>query len=146
MKVFCFRPLVGAVLCGATMATSALAQSAPEGSCQIFVDVDYGGAGGNIVGTENSGDVVMFTTEAEAPADMVQFLSGTVGYRVFYDPSWNQRISSVKVGQGCTLELHNSLVMNQGSTMPFASYTSDTAFIGDAENDKAQMAICRCAQ
>jgi hypothetical protein len=32
--------------------------------------------------------------------------------------------------------------MQQGSTMPFDSYTSDTARVKN--NDKAQMVICRC--
>ena len=126
----------------ALSATAASAQSAPAGICQIFEHFDYGGKGGNVVGTAQSGDVVMFVNEADAPQNLKDFLSQKVGYRLFYDPSWNKMLSSAKVAPGCTVEFHNSLQMQQGSTMPFDSYTSDTPRV--IHNDAAEMVICRC--
>ncbi len=126
----------------ALSAGSAFAQSAQSGTCQIYQDYDYGGKSGTVVGTAQSGDAVLFVNEGDAPQNLKEFLGGRVGYRLFYDPSWNNMLSSVKVASGCTAEFHNSLQMQQGSTMPFDSYTSDTPRVKN--NDSAKMVICRC--
>ena len=140
-----FRAMLGAIaICLGFVSTISNAQTASPGTCEIYRDFDYKGASGNVVGNQQKGDAVIFTDQANAPADLVGFLSNKVGYRVFYDKSWNNSISSVKVAAGCTVELHGSLKMQQGSVMPFKSYTSDTPRFNAADNDKAQMVICRC--
>lgn len=126
------------------LSTAASAQSAPAGMCQIFRDFDYQTPMGNVVGNQKSGDAVIFADQAAAPKNLVDFLGKQVGYRVFYDKKHANSLSSVKVGKGCTAEFHNSLSMQQGSVMPFASYTTDTPRFSAANNDKAQMVICRC--
>lgn len=141
------RALATAVaISAAAFGTTAAAQSAPGGTCQIFEHANYQGAAGTVVGSVGVGDVVMFVDEANAPADLRGFLENRVGYRVFFDPSWAKMLSSVKVSNGCTAELHNRLEMFQGSVYPFKKYTSDTSYIGNEENDQAMMAICRCPQ
>ncbi len=142
-KIVRFIAAAAAISTGLT-SMSAVAQTAPAGSCQIFRDFDYKGPSGKVVGNQKSGDAVIFTDKDKAPAALVAFLSGKVGYRVWYDKTWNKNLSSVKVGKGCVAELHNRLDMQQGSVFPFKTYKSDTANIGAAENDKAQMVICRC--
>ena len=128
------------------LSTTATAQSAPAGMCQIFRDFDYKTPMGNVVGNQKSGDAVIFADQASAPKNLVEFLEKKVGYRVFYDKKHANSLSSVKVGKGCTAEFHNSLSVQQGSVMPFATYTSDTPQFSAANNDKAQMVICRCAK
>ncbi|MEN9544329.1 MAG: hypothetical protein RLZZ598_1162 [Pseudomonadota bacterium] len=137
-SVVVFASLAAVSLFGGT----AFAQGAKAGTCEIFEHYDFAGKSGTVVGNQKSGDAVLFVSEASAPKDLKDFLGGRVGYRLFYDASWNNILSSVKVGKGCTAEFHNSLAMQQGSTMPFDSYTSDTARVKN--NDKAQMVICRC--
>lgn len=138
--------MIGAgAVCLGFVATASIAQTASPGTCEIYRDFDHKGTSGTVVGSQQKGDAVIFSDQANAPADLVNFLTNKVGYRVFYDKSWVNSLSSVKVAKGCTAEFHNSLKMQQGSVMPFKSYTSDTPRMGAADNDKAQMVICRCS-
>jgi hypothetical protein len=61
------------------------------------------------------------------------------GY-TYFEPSWNDQVSSFKVSQGCTLTLWQHV--NQGGAQ-FKSAKS-YKYVGSGWNDQASEAYCYC--
>ena len=81
----------------------------------------------------NGDDMKMINSPALGTSDGI--------HRFIYEPSWNDKVSSFKVGPGCTLTLWEHV--NQGGHY-FRANKSYT-YIGDRWNDKASDAVCECA-
>lgn len=82
-------------------------------SCTIYYHGDYRGAS------------VEFRPGEEAP---------------WYGSRWNDQVSSVRVAQGCELQIWEHVTF-QGLR---AVITRDTPYIGPAWNDRVSSSICRC--
>jgi syncollin len=100
-------------------------------TCTIFDHRDYGGAHWTL---ENGDDMKMINGPDAALSD------GLHGF--IYEASWNDKVSSFKVGAGCTLTLWED-VNNSGHH--FRSNRS-YKYVGSRWNDKASEAVCECTE
>lgn len=126
---------VAALMILATVPSLAMAQTAPEGSCQFYTEFDYGGQGGQY--PSGQGSYLM------QPADVPAALSAEstlARYQMFNSPELAGVLSSVKVGPGCMA----------GWVTPFEGgygYTEtkeDDPGFSDNTNDQAVAVYCSC--
>lgn len=90
------RLAVAAAIAVAIGASAATAQTAPEGTCEFFVDPEFGGAGGQYP----SGQGAYLAPEGEVAEALLN--SNTLAdYQMFNSPELAGALSSVRVGPGC---------------------------------------------
>ena len=110
-----------------TMFTVTAAQAA---TCTLYQDRDYGGSHYVL---HNGDDLLMINPPDVGTSDGI--------HRFRYNSSWNDQVSSFKVGGGCTLTLWEHV--NKGGAH-FRSKRS-YSYVGSGWNDKASEALCECA-
>lgn len=105
------------------------AQAAPrDRTCTVFEDRDFGGAHWTL----QNGDVLRMVR----PPDLG--ISDGI-HRFIYEASWNDKISSFRMGPTCTLTLWEHV--NYGGHHFRANRAR--SYVGD-RNDKASDAVCEC--
>ena len=98
--------------------------------CTVYQHRDYGGAHW---GLGNADELQMGGGEP---------IGKTGGGRIYYQPSWNDQISSFKVSQGCSITLwQHAGTHGYGHTFKASkSYN----YVGDGWNDQASWVYCSC--
>lgn len=99
-------------------------------TCTIFEHRNYGGAHWTL---HNGDDMQMIDQPDVGTSNGI--------YRLIYKSSWNDKVSSFKVGPTCTLTLWEHV--NRGGHHFTAN--KNYSYVGDGWNDKASEAICECA-
>jgi hypothetical protein len=120
MKSFSFGALLTAVM--------AFIPLAADAGCELFEHRDYGGANWYMEADER-----LMMVEGES-------VGSTTSGNIYYEPSWNDSVSSFKVGSGCTLTLWVDI--NEGGAH-FRS-SSSYKYVGGDWNDEASEALCEC--
>jgi len=110
-------------------ALSRLARGASH-TCTIFEHRDYGGAHWTL---QNGDDMKMINPPNLGISDGI--------HRFIYEASWNDKVSSFKVGPTCTLTLWEHVDHGGHHFRTNKNYK----YVGDSWNDKASEAICECA-
>jgi syncollin len=124
------KPMRLSVLAASVAAYLVANAAQAGGTCTIFEHRDYGGAHWML---RNGDDMKMISEPGFGTSDGI--------HRFIYQPSWNDKVSSFKVEQGCTLTLWEHV--NHGGHH-FRSKSS-YKYVGDGWNDKASEAVCECA-
>src|SRR5574337_346792 len=122
------RNFVSALVIGMTVISSSA-----YADCILFQHRDYQGARYAL----GDGDA-MIMKKGETTCTSVSHGSG--GSCTYYEPSWNDELSSFRVTNGCTLTLYENF--NRGGSH-FRSNRS-YKYVGSAWNDEASEAYCSC--
>lgn len=121
------RGLAAVALLGMTTLPAA---AQPGKTCTVYQHRDFGGAHWTL----QDGDVLrMIRPPRLGTSDGI--------HRFIYEASWNDQVSSFKVGPTCTLVLWEHV--NYGGHHFRAN--RDRSYVGDGWNDKASDAMCSCA-
>jgi hypothetical protein len=107
---------------------------AAEAGCRIFEHRDYGGAGYTLGNLDR-----MVMVRGESLGCTTNGHGGDCG-SVYYEPSWNDKVSSFKVTAGCTLTLWQHVNESGGRFRSAQSYR----YVGSRWNDQASEALCVC--
>lgn len=99
-------------------------------TCVLFEDRDYGGAHQTL---RNGDDLKMIDPPEIGTSDGI--------HNFMYQASWNDKVSSFKVGPTCTLTLWEHVGQGGHQFRADKSFT----YVGDGWNDKASEATCECA-
>ena len=103
--------------------------------CTLYEHRDYGGASWALGDRERmimiEGEDIGVSTGGHCPE---------CEYTIYYEPSWNDALSSFTVDAGCTISLWEHI--NEGGAR-FRTYRS-YSYIGDAWNDEVSEAWCVC--
>jgi syncollin len=120
----------------AVIVTASLLISVPasaETGCALFQHRDYAASGAYWYMARNS-----FMQMGGKPV-------GATGYIAYYQPSWNDQVSSFQVngGRGCTLTLYQ----HAGSWGYGSTFRSNRSYlyVGSSWNDQASWAECACS-
>lgn len=108
----------------------ALAAPAVHAGCTLFEHRDYGGASWYMEADERLKMVNGESVGCSAPGCE----------NVYYEPSWNDAVSSFKVGPGCRLTLWEHV--NEGGA--YFRSSKSYKYVGGDWNDEASEAVCRC--
>lgn len=101
----------------------------PGRTCTVYEHRDFGGAHWTL----QNGDVLRMVRPPELG------ISDGI-HRFIYEASWNDKVSSFKVGPTCTLTLWEHV--NYGGHHFRANRSR--SYVGDRWNDKASDAVCEC--
>ena len=112
-----------------SMGLSGTAVQAANRTCTIFQHRDFGGAHWTL---GHRDDMKMVDEPDLGTSDGI--------HRFIYDPSWNDQVSSFKVGPGCTITLWEHVDRGGHHFRSSRSYS----YVGDNWNDKASEAECDC--
>ncbi len=114
----------------AAFAVVSLTASAAEAGCSVYQHRDYGGARW---GLGSRDELQMGGGEP---------MGKTGDGRIYYQPSWNDQVSSLKVTPGCTL----TLWQHAGTSGGGATFTANKnyKYVGSSWNDQASWAYCYC--
>jgi syncollin len=123
------RILVFGVFVVISLVATARVAYGSDRTCTIFNNRDYGGAHWTL---HNGDDMKMINQPDVGISDGI--------HRFIYEPSWNDKVSSFKVGPGCTLTLWENVDHGGHHFRSNRSYK----YVGDRWNDKASEAICEC--
>lgn len=108
--------------------------SAAQAGCTIFEHRDFGGASWFLADGDTmkmvEGETICSTTFGHGPPDVC----------TFFEPSWNDAVSSFTVDPGCTITLWEHV--NQGGAH-FRTWQS-YSYVGGNWNDEASEALCTC--
>jgi peptidase inhibitor family I36 len=120
-----------AVLVLTALAGITASSIAAEATCTVYQHRDYKGSHWTLRGREA-------LQVAGEPC-------GATGgdYRIYYQPSWNDQVSSFRVTNGCTITLWEHARGCGGGGHHFRSNRSYT-YVGDAWNDKTSFVDCVC--
>ena len=122
-------PLLAAAALLALASVPTVASAAGNKTCTVYEHRDYGGAHWTL----QSGDVLRMIRPPElGVSDGI--------HRFVYESSWNDKISSFKVGPTCTLTLWEHI--NYGGHHFRAN--KSRLYVGDGWNDVASDAVCEC--
>lgn len=103
---------------------------AAHAGCTIYEDRDFKGASYYLA---NKTELVM----TRAPALGV---SRSHGPTTYYEPSWNDQVSSFKVSAGCTITLYQ----HANETGSIFRTSKSYSYVGSGWNDQASYASCSC--
>ena len=98
--------------------------------CTIFEHRNFGGAHWTL---QNGDDMKMINPPDVGVQNSI--------YRFIYEASWNDKVSSFKVGPTCTLTLWEHVNLGGHHFRANKNYS----YVGDSWNDKASEAICKCS-
>ncbi len=121
-----------AALVSATFMGAAGAQTGPAGFCEFSVDANHGGDGTYIAG----GNLLLFYNPGAGPSSV----SGYENLSVSHDPSYQDRLSSVRVGPGCTA----GWAVGSGSDWGVAETSADVGQFLPSTDNQADAAFCFC--
>ncbi|MFD2250746.1 peptidase inhibitor family I36 protein [Pseudochelatococcus lubricantis] len=107
--------------------------SSAYAACILYEHRDYQGAQYRL----NDGDA-MIMKRGETVCTSVSH--GPGGGCVYYEPSWNDELSSFRVTNGCTLTLYENFNRKGARFRSNRSYR----YVGGAWNDEASEAYCSC--
>ena len=115
------------------IAGSMAISSSVYASCTLYQHRDYGGSSYAL----GDGDA-MIMRRGESICSSVSH--GPGGSCRYYEPSWNDQLSSFRVTNGCTLTLYVNF--NRGG----ARFRSNRSYryVGSSWNDEASEAYCSC--
>lgn len=99
-------------------------------TCVLFEHRDYGGSRKTL---QNGDDLKMIDSPDLGTSDGI--------HNFMYDASWNDNVSSFKVGPTCTLTLWEHVGRGGHHFRANKSFK----YVGDSWNDKASEATCECA-
>lgn len=124
-----FRALALGMVSASLLAISA--DAAPRPGCTLYEHRDFGGAKKRLA----NGDDLLMINDPDPSVG-----TSTAIYRIRYDASWNDVVSSFRVDAGCTLSLWEHV--NKGGAR-FRSSRSYN-YVGSRWNDQASEALCHC--
>lgn len=120
-----------------SLSTACLALLGPVyAGCTVFQHRDFKGAKWHL----GSGDELQVAGEPCGKSSS----HGSSG-EIYYQPSWNDQISSFKVTSGCTIRLWEHAGVCKGSGHKFTSNRS-YSYVGDRWNDKTSYVECWCSK
>ena len=107
-----------------------LAPVAAHAGCTLYQHRDFQGASYYL---EGGSEMVMTGKERLG-------VSRSHGGTTYYEPSWNDKLSSFKVSAGCTLTLYQHANKTGSHFISSKSYS----YVGSGWNDQASYAGCSC--
>jgi len=125
MKQAKLRILVAGFSVGLMVSTA----NAANRTCTIYSDRDYGGSHWTL---GHRDDMKMVNPPDVGISDGI--------HRFIYEPSWNDKVSSFKVGRGCTITLWEHVERGGHHFRSSRSYS----YVGSGWNDRASEAECDC--
>lgn len=121
--------LVACLLAGALY----VAPRSAEAGCRLYQERNYGGSAYTLGSLDRM-------KMAPAPASATPSSAQEEDGRVIYDTSWNNRISSFRLSNGCTLTLWRN-ARKDGAHLHAAR---STVYVGAAWDNAASEALCQC--
>jgi hypothetical protein len=101
---------------------------AADAGCNLFEHRDYGGASWYMEPYER-----LIMVEGES-------VGNSTSGNTYYEPSWNDSVSSFQLDSGCTLSLWEHVNEDGARFRTSRSYT----YVGGDWNDEASEALCTC--